>query len=246
MALSGQTTFTVTRNDLVDAVLRICGVTQDAGSPTATDYTNISQAMNMLIKSWQTENLMLWAYQTLAVPLVAADDQYTIGVGGQVNTGRPLRVIQAYIRQTVGTVNQDTPLKVAAREEYEGLTPKNQAGVPNTVYYDHQLSLGNLFVWPVPATADLPRTIYIVIQRPLQDMTASTDNFDFPQEWFLPLKWGICEEIMLEYELEPTKCQMITAKANYWREKINVWTREEAPTFFSPEYFYGYDGSGDL
>lgn len=79
MAVSGTNTFTVTRNQVIDAALRVLGVIALGETPTSEDYTNCSQALNMMIKSWSKKGWPLWTQETVAITMVPAVRQYPIG-----------------------------------------------------------------------------------------------------------------------------------------------------------------------
>ena len=79
MATSGTTTFTVNRDQIIDAVLRVLGVIGVGESPIQEDYTNCSQAMNIMIKSWAKRGFPLWTYDEIEVPMIEGINQYPLG-----------------------------------------------------------------------------------------------------------------------------------------------------------------------
>lgn len=220
-------TFSVTRDQIIDAAMRLCGVLGQYNTPTANDYTVCAEALNMLVKQWQIEGMPLWQYQKITVPLVAAQASYTIGPTGNVVVDRPLRVAQAYIRDANGT---DTPLMQVSRQEYNGFTIKTQEGVPHSVYFDPQLTNAVLYVYPVPE--DATRTIYIECHSPVQDFTASGTVPDFPSEWFQALKFGLADAIAFEFDVPIEKQQIFERKALMFKEQLTNWSQEEASVFF--------------
>ena len=54
MTTSGTTTFSVTRNDIINASLRLLGVLEEGSIANATAIENASLVLNMLIKDWMT------------------------------------------------------------------------------------------------------------------------------------------------------------------------------------------------
>lgn len=62
MATSGTVTFRVTRNQLIEAALRIVGGIdpENTVGASAVQITNCSQALNMLTGMWKTRGIMLW------------------------------------------------------------------------------------------------------------------------------------------------------------------------------------------
>ena len=73
--------------------------------------------------------------------------------------------------------------------DYYELTNKDTSGFINQVYYDPQIGAGTLFVWPL--TADERDYLILLTQRTLEDFDSTTDNPDYPQEWYMPLAFNL-------------------------------------------------------
>lgn len=227
MTTSGTYTFGMSANDLVQAALRQTGRFASYDTIPPADTTNVMQALNVMIKAMVKNQKPLWCIQRLAVPLTAANGTYNLStISGQT---RPLRVVFVFIRDAAGN---DTEIQIVSREDYARLGQKSAPGVPNQCYYDPQLTAGNLVLYNVPA--DATRTLYVDIQRQVQDFNLVTDNPDFPQEAFHMLKWNLANEIKLEY-LTPADIRAdIEKMAAISYEAFFANEREEASVFFTP------------
>lgn len=238
MATSGTYAFNATRDQIIDATLRILGVSSTGESSGSEDRTNLSFALNLIIKALPMETWLLWSYVQLAIPLVSGTASYTLGPTGTVVGVRPQRIANAYLRNTNVTPNTDIPMTPLARSDYDMLTPKTTEGIPVNFYYDPQLINGTFTIWPVINTTGY--TVYANIQRTLQDVAstsaASVETFDIPQEWLMPLKWMLADEVSHEYSLNLQKVQYIKARADEWREKAVNYTREEPGIYFTPNF----------
>jgi hypothetical protein len=232
MTTTGTDTFTMTRDDLIKAVMRNMQALGGGESPITEDYTNITQAMNIVIKSLAKKGVALWVTQDLAIPMVAAKYSYTIGPSGaDVTALRPLKIIEGtFIRDANG---YDTPLNPLSRQEYDTLGSKTSAGVPNSYYYDAQMGKGVLYLYSV--AVDATRTVHAQVQRQFYDMVASGDNFDFPSEWFQGLKWALTEELMLEYGVPEKQWQYIISKAAQTVEECFAFSQETTSVLFQPD-----------
>lgn len=303
MTVSGSDNFTVNRDEIIKAALRVMGALGVGEEPIQEDYTNCSQALNIMIKSWAKKGLPLWVTEYLQIPMIeganpypigptagyvfsvtstggtgytagtwtasggttgtsasgtytvsdGAPDEFTVLVAGDsytssptltlsgagtgatitvnvvgVTNPRPLRIIEAFIRNSQGA---DTTLLPIARQQYDILGVKTTSGIPNQFYYDNQLENGNLYVYNVPSDSD--RTIYATIQRMFYDMDSATDTFDFPQEWFQALKWGLANELSDEYGVEENKIFRIQQKAEQYLMECSDWSQEEATILFT-------------
>jgi hypothetical protein len=227
MASSGTYSFTMTRDDIIGAALRLTGAFGDQDVIPATDILNCAQALNILCKELATEGLPLWCVQDLAVPTVAGQAAYNLSAAS--GTTLPLRILDAYIRSSVGN---DVSLQITSRYDYDTLGSKSSPGIPNQCYYDPQIGAGSLVMYNVPT--DSSRTIHVVIQRQIQDFNLATDNPDFPQEAFRLLKWCLADEVALEYQAPPDVRQEIAAKAMVYRKSFFAFEQEQTSIYFTP------------
>lgn len=99
---------------------------------------------------------------------------------------RPMEILNAVLRDSS---NYDIPIDIKARQDYVTITNKFTTGNPNQLYYDSQLTLGEVHLWPVPQ--DSTYVLVLWVQRTLEDFNASGDTPDFPQEWYAPLMWNL-------------------------------------------------------
>lgn len=108
MATSGTTTFSVTRNDIIQSSLRLLGVLEEGAQPTAQAIENGSMVLNMMLKDWMTDGIKLWTVTELTIPLKANQTTYTIGPSSvyDVNTNKPLRLIQSFLRNVSNVTDQ--------------------------------------------------------------------------------------------------------------------------------------------
>lgn len=225
--------YTVNRNGIISAALRTLGVIGASDQPTAADYDNCSQALNIYIKQLQTKGLPLWKLDTVLVPMVIGQKIYTIGpsLTSDVITDKPLRVVMAFIRNPQGN---DTVLQVIARQQYMQLGVKTSQGVPNQCYYDPKLTDGELYVYNVPNATGY--TIHLQVQMPIGDVSNPTTTPEFPSEWFNCLKFGLADNLSLEYGASAQVRAELAQRAAKLEEEMTDWSQEEASTAFSPEF----------
>jgi hypothetical protein len=311
MAVTGTNTFSVTRNDIIDAALRVLGVIGIGETPQTEDYTNCSQALNIMIKGWAKKGWPLWTVQDLVIPMVegvriypigptagyvyevtstggtgytagtwtavggttgtAASGTYTVvagapavftitvpgtayttaptsftlsgaGTGATITgvivgltTNKPLRAFSAYIRDTN---DNDTTLLPISKQEYDQQGYKFNQSVPNQFYYDNQLANANLYVYALPQ--DSTSDIYLAVERMFYDMTTGTDTFDFPQEWYQPLKWGLAAEVAVEYGIDIQLVPYYEQKASFYLEESFNFSVEESSVYFGMDYRGGH------
>lgn len=240
-------TVIVTRDQIIlDALQDLRVVDATVTTPSANDVTVGALKLNIWLKMVEVKGLFLWLRDTIQIPLITNQFRYTIGPGGDVDTYRPLRALEgSFIRYTCsGSCPPDVQLILISRLEYMQYTMKCAQGVPNSFYYDPQMGLdsydpavskGVLYIWPSPT--DLTRTIYLEVQRPIQDVLASGGAFDLPTEWYNALTTGLAYQLADKYEIPEDRIARLQRKADDALEYISNWGAQEyAPMFFQPDY----------
>ena len=227
MATSGTYNFAMSANDLVAAALRQTGRFGATDTIPSSDVTNVLQALNIIVKAMVKNQKPLWCIQRVPVTLVSGTASYNLSTIS--NTTRPLQIMFAFIRDSTGN---DTEITISSRNDFARLGQKTSPGVPNQAYYDPQLGAGSLTVYNVPN--DGTHTLYVDIQRQIQDFNILTDNPDFPQEAFHMLKWTLADEIALEYLTPADIRNDIKAKAAVAYDAFFAEERESTSTFLTP------------
>ena len=327
MAVSGTTTFTVTRDQIIEAALRSLAVLEEGAQPSATALENASFSLNLILKKWQSEGIKLWTIDEYTLPLKTNQTKYTIGPSAiyDYNGNKPLRLIQCFLRNLTNTTNSvgkvsllsggsgytvqptnpvsvtggsgtgatfnltfsgtsvssvllantggsnytvgdvltmqggtyttpatvtvdsllnvttDMPMTIISQQEYNILGSKQSQGNVNTVYYKPWRDYGELSVFLTPNTFTATNyEIHMFIQRPIMDITKPNENFDFPSEWFLALKWGLVAELASDYEKTLNDKQYYEQKANQLKQELMDWDIEWASTFFQPDVRSGF------
>lgn len=229
MATSGTWSFTVNRDDIIGAALRALYVYSAGDTISAADISSCAQALNIVTKNLVTKGALIWCVQDVTIPLVAGQATYTLNLNALPSSGgKPMKILQAYLRDSTGN---DVDLSLVARRDYNLLGNKSSQGIPNQLFYDPQVSVGNITLYNVPI--DATRTLHLVIQRNLMDFNLATDNPDFPQEWYHPLKWLLAEEIMSDYDVPSNRMQYVAGKAMTSLSDALAFSQEDVSLTFS-------------
>lgn len=232
MATSGSTNYEADRNAVIKGALRIVGAIAQGQTPSTDQYTEAAEALNMLVKALQTYGMPLWAIKINNFALTNATATYRIGLSQTINTPKPLKILQAFLRNT--TSNVDTPLQIITKHEYWELGNKTTTGLPIQLMYDPQNLYGDLYLYPTPdSTAETSYEVYIIYHRPFEDFDSATDTPDFPQEWHLALKFGLAEQLAPEYGVSLEQYGEIAKKAKEYRIEALSFGTEEGSLFFT-------------
>lgn len=243
MATSGTSSYIVTRDDIITRALRMVSAIGQGETPDATAVTEASMALNMLIKEWQADGMQLWKIITKNFPVVAGTASYNIGIGATINQEAPLKIIQAYTRNSN---NADAPMTIFTKEEYDSYSSKSTGGTPTQMFYKTPgpstgAMVGTITLLPVPTTNDVAGglNIYVTGVSPLQDFSASTDNPDLPSYYYNALTWGLADQLATEYGLPLTERGFIQNKAEKHLEKAKGFDIEEGALYLQPAWDYG-------
>lgn len=309
MASSGSVDFSSTRNEIIRGALRLCSVISTGDTPSSFEINDASEALNQMIKAWQSDGVGLWANQLVTIFLQPGQAKYNLGtasgadhitasfvtttttsdeissstvievtsssgmtsadnIGIILDSGnihwdiitsvdsatqitltsgiisaaasgaiiysytnkinRPLSIVEARHKRA-GESGVEIPLELLSRTNYMRLSTKDTSGITTQAWYDPQLSLGILTLWPVPDNAK--ETIRLTILRPLEDFDNSSDAPDFPQEWIRTLKYNLAVEIAPEYDVPLGKIAFLQRKADIYYASSSGWDNEPSSIF---------------
>jgi hypothetical protein len=79
MTTSGSIDFSVSRDSIITESLMIIGVLSEGETPSTSQLSDHSRALNMMVKAWQTRGLNLWSVQKLSLVLEQDKTSYTLG-----------------------------------------------------------------------------------------------------------------------------------------------------------------------
>lgn len=168
---------------------------------------------------------------TTALPSAAAIDKAVYAYTTKI--GRPLRILEMWRRDSS---DSDIPVNVQSLEEYATQNSKTEDGKIVSVTYDPQLTNGKLYVWP--EADNVTDSLEFWYHRPFEDFDASTDNPDFPQEWYLALVYGLaalfCDVYANEIEIIPAS--RVNKKAKEFKKEVMDFSVEDTSWFFHPEW----------
>ena len=172
----------------------------------------------------------LVALATFAVnPLI--DSSWTVfllATGTVSYTSRPTRVFTAMRKNVIS--GYEVPMTLIARDDYFRLPNKQSRGVPVQLYYDPQLVLGQISVWPAPSSGD--DVLVLNVDRTIQDMLSDLNTFDLPQEWSEAISTNLAAKIAPEYGIPLGERQLLNQDAAQLKANIESYSRDNASTFF--------------
>lgn len=188
----------MTASDLIAASLRVIGVLASGETPTYNEQNDALKALNDLIDSWSTQQLLIPTKVREVFPLVANQQTYTMGTSGNFNTTRPQMIENALIQLAQNSPVLEIPMGLLTKEQYQAVILKTTVSTfPLYLYNDQAYPLSNINVWPVPNTAINNLVLYS--WKPLTELAAINNALSLPPGYERALKFALAVELAPEY-----------------------------------------------
>ena len=164
--------------------------------PTAAESARCLVRLNFMLGSWSGSSLMARGTIQEVFTLTGGKASYTIGIGGDFNTSKPIKVLGGFLRDQYGT---DTPIGTITKMEYDSLIDKvNSPGRPVGVCYDpgptQQITqLGVIYVYYPPDTSG-PYTIYLEMDKVLTSVGLN-DVLRFEDPYMSAIMYNLAEAL---------------------------------------------------
>lgn len=234
MTTSSSYDWEMTRDQIITDAYAACGAIDENDTATSAQLTKGARVLNGIIKALSGPvGMPLWAITTKSFTLTANTATYTIGVGQTVDSPKPIKIIQAWHRDT--TTNFDTPINVVSLDTYNRLGNKFVDATPVQLAYDPLISTGIIYIYPEPDSYSVSnREIWIRYQRPFQDFDVSSDTPDFPTEWDLPLVYSLAVALAPSLGVPPNDMAKLEGLAKLYVESAQEAGYENASIFLQP------------
>jgi len=218
--------------DIIKSSLRLLQVLSEDVVLTDNEANDALQCLNSIIGgAWANESLMVSHVTKESFPLIAGKNPYTIGIGGDFNTIRPIAIEAA----TISIRGVDFPIRPMAYDDWamvrlKTLTVKTYA---DYFYLDATYPLATLYLYPIPGeTSDI--TLYS--RKPFTMFYNLTDIVDLQPGAARALKYQLAVELAPEYQAsagEDVKKLLMEAKAGIKRTNKRAITSQIDPALFA-------------
>lgn len=187
---------TKTALDLVTGALRKIGQYAPGEPLCAADANDALDTFNALLDMWSAQKLMVYNNIETVKNLSAGVASYTVGIGGDFNIERPLRIDRAYSRYGNGNTSVDYQCDLVSVEKYTSIGLKSQPGPwPKIAYYNTGYPLANLIFWPVPQTN---LEFHLWSEQVFTSLDLATP-LNLPRGYYLGLQYALGEVLCPEY-----------------------------------------------
>lgn len=147
---------------------------------------------------WTTVKIISSLNITINGSLPSASSSGAVVFDYTTTAQQPVVIETAFLRDIN---NEDTPLRIMTLQEYDFLPSKaDLASVsdPVSIYYEFQL-INSVLRTDCAGAQDVTKHICMTYMTATQDFNNPTDTPYYPQEWYLPLCWGLSKNIAPMY-----------------------------------------------
>lgn len=202
-----------TARDIIRRAMMQAGILTKTETPSADEANDGMATMNAMISSWSNESLLCVARAWENFTLSGGDGEYTIGTGADFDTSRPIKVVEAHVRD--GSV--DLPVAIIDDVMYnQYITQKNISGIPYWLNYDNGFPQAKIRLWPVPSTAYV---LYLLSEKPLTEFDLD-DDVSYPPGWEAAIVYNLAVWLAPQYGQEPD--QILMKMANDTKGSIKL------------------------
>jgi hypothetical protein len=218
--------------DIIQGALRKIGAYAVGETLTGEDSSSALEQLNALLDIWSTEHLTVFNNVENVLTFNPGQSTYTIGIGGNFNIDRPLRISGAYTRLSATGSSVDYPCNEIDYDQYAAIGLKSQPGPwPKVMYYNTSYPLAELIVWPVPSMGSEFHFWTDMLFSVFPDLTTPVS---LPQGYILGLQTNLALLLAPEYGTEPSPS--LVEQARMTKKAIKAVN-------MTPVGISGYDGA---
>ena len=222
MATSNSKNFEPDVAEYIEEAFERCGIELRTGY----DLKTATRSLNLMLAEWANRGLNQWTITEKTVALVKDDGEYNID---STNATAPIDVLDAFVRETVGSEVTDLPLTKLSRAEYSHIATKSTTGKPRQIFVDKQIT-PTITLWPVPDKSDT-YTVYMNVLTRMDDADTATNTLDLPFRFYPCLTAGLAYYMSLKRAPERTGI----LKQLYEEEFSRAMTQDEDRASFRIE-----------
>lgn len=228
--------------DLIYPTLRLVGALASGETPSSADAEDAKAALNSMLGLWSIDGLVIYAITTEDFPLVASQQSYTIGTGGNFNTTRPIKILNAGLVD--GGIEQ--PIEIINNQQWAAIQAKTTtSSSPSKLYLETSFPLAIIKLWPGP---DVVKTLRLYSMKPLTEFVNLTDEVNLPPGYAELIKYNLYLRLAPEYgkQIDPSiEARAIEAKIAVERQSSRELLTSTGLTEFVPHSYNIYSGGAD-
>jgi hypothetical protein len=226
MSLSGDTTFDVTRDQIISDALAMVGAIGPGKDATGREREFAARALNRICKSIDAEGKFLWRRARRSLSLTAGTATYSLGADVMWIDD------EGNYRTSAAATSRVPRIQAISLQDFIALTDRSQQGTPIKFITEHTLTAPlSITFWPVPDTTGAVFEYVACLRASDYDTGANTGDY--------PSRWGQALVLGLAAAMAPAYSQMALGRdllRQYEDEKRKQMAagEERARTIFVP------------
>lgn len=225
--------------NIINDAMHDAGYLGEGEIPNSDQIASCFRRLNDMINLWQTQGLKLFLQEELEVTLSTGVGLYTFGPTGTVVMTKPSRVLQALVLTPAGIRR---PLVTLSTNDWMRLSQINNPGTISSYWVQKDSDILSVNFWNPPDANEALNKVVLLIQKAQPNPINLEESMDFPQEWRIALRWGLADDIATgQPQAIMDRCAQ---RAVIYREALENWDVEDAPTSFVPDTRSGYGVQG--
>lgn len=210
---------TTVRDILQDSLIEI-GVLDPREAISGEDAARCFRVLNRMLSAWQTEDLMVYTVDRTAFNLVAGQQSYTIGVGGNFNTTYAVRPGQIDMASVIVS-GVEIPIQVMNDEQWRDVTLKSVSSTfPLQMWSNGDYPLNTLYFWPIPAAVN---SVVLYLWGQTVEFASVDTTVSMPQGYEEALVMNLAIRLASGYGTQPSPATVELARASKARIKRMNW-----------------------
>lgn len=226
MATSNNTSFELTRDQLIVRAYAKLGIPGEGNSLSAAQIADGDECLNTVVALAVTDGMPLWKRLTTTVTPSTTSQAYTLP--------NAVKVSQVVLRDVLG--GSQYALQNKSLYDFNNL-PNLSVGVPVHYRFAPAIEGGVVYIWPQtsdPATVSA-KLIDIVYQKEFDGFVATGNTPDFPAYWTAALVYRTAVMLAPENGVPLQDRQMLMQEAsNYW-STASAYGDEDGSFYIQPD-----------
>lgn len=184
--------------DIIKSALRLIGYLESGETPSDDEAQDALMILNQMIDSWNAESLMIYTLSRQVFTLVAGQQAYKMGVGGDFNVPRPANIDYAGIISLNNAAQPlELPIDMLTDAQWAAIPVKNiQSSLPLQVYDDGGFPFRTLSYWCVPSVT-VQTALYT--WNSLTQFPDLTTQLTFPPAYLKAIRYCLAADLAPEF-----------------------------------------------
>lgn len=162
--------------DIITDAMRESGILTLQETPSNDEAVAGLSRLNRLVRNWSNTGNLAFERVTESFPLSNQVISYTIGSGGDFDTARPQKIVQAHVQQ--GSV--DYALNIVSDKVYQSVIYKTIGGLPEMLNFTNEFPLATINIYPSPGSL---YTLVLTSEKPLTEYATLSTSVSLPPGW---------------------------------------------------------------